>query len=461
MRLTRLIAAVLALTTILSARQPRTVDLILSNGIVVTVDGGRRVINPGSVAIAGNTIAGVGEPQQIAGQFQGRDTIDARGRVIMPGLINTHTHAPMVLFRGLADDLVLMEWLQKYIFPAEAKTVSPAFVRTGTRLAALEMIRSGTTAYVDMYYFEEEVARATKEAGLRGVLGQTIIQFPVPDAKTPAEGIARTEAFIKRFRTDELIVPAIAPHSVYTLDEATLVKTRDVAIEYGVPLVIHLGETEDEIRMSLEQHKLRPVALLDKLAFWKPRIIAAHGVWMTDEEIALLKKNNVGVAHNPESNMKLASGTAPVVDYLKAGVALGLGTDGAASNNDLDMFEAMRQAAFLHKLVTRDPRVVSAQTALEMATIGGARVIGREDRLGSIEAGKLADLLVVRMDSARQTPLYDPVSHLVYVTRGDDVETTIVNGKVLMRGGKVLTLDEPAVLADARRAADLVRRAVR
>jgi 5-methylthioadenosine/S-adenosylhomocysteine deaminase len=293
------------------------------------------------------------------------------------------------------------------------------------------------------------------------VLGQTIIQFPVPDAKTPAEGIARTEAFIKRFQNDELIVPAIAPHSVYTLDEATLVKTRDVAIKYGVPLVIHLGETEDEIRMSLEQHKLRPVALLDKLSFWKPRIIAAHGVWMTDEEIALLKKNNVGVAHNPESNMKLASGTAPVVGYLKAGVALGLGTDGAASNNDLDMFEAMRQAAFLHKLVTRDPRVVSAQTALEMATIGGARVIGRQDRLGSIEAGKLADLLVVRMDSARQTPLYDPVSHLVYVTRGDDVETTIVNGQVLMRGGKVLTLDEPAVLADARQAADLVRRAVR
>ena len=460
MRFTRLTAAVLALTSILSAQQPRTVDLILSNGIVVTVDGARRVLNPGSVAVAGNTIAGVGEPQQIAAQFQGRDTIDTRGRVIMPGLINTHTHAPMVMYRGLADDLVLMEWLQKYIFPAEAKTVSPSFVRTGTRLAALEMIRSGTTAYVDMYYFEEEIARATKEAGLRGVLGQTIIQFPVPDAKTPAEGIARTEAFIKQFQNDDLIVPAIAPHSVYTLDAATLVKTRDVAIKYSVPLVIHLGETEDEIRMSLEQHKLRPVALLDKLSFWKPRIIAAHGVWMTDDEITLLKKNNVGVAHNPESNMKLASGTAPVVGYLKAGVALGLGTDGAASNNDLDMFEAMRQAAFLHKLVTRDPRVVSAQTALEMATIGGARVIGRQDRLGSIETGKLADLLVVRMDSARQTPLYDPVSHLVYVTRGDDVETTIVNGKVLMRGRKVLTLDEPEVLADARRAAELVRRAV-
>lgn len=450
----------LAIIALAVTQQPRTADLILSNGIVVTMDGARRVLNPGSVAIAGNTIAAVGEPQTIATQFQARDTIDARGRVIMPGLINTHTHAPMVLYRGLADDLALMEWLQKYIFPAEAKTVSPAFVRTGTRLAALEMIRSGTTAYVDMYYFEEEIARATKEAGLRGVLGQTIIQFPVPDAKTPADGLARTEAFIKQYRNDDLIVPAVAPHSVYTLDAGTLAKTRDLAVKYGVPLVIHLGETEDEIRMSLEQHKLRPVAFLDTLAFWKPLVIAAHGVWMTSDEIAVLRKNNVGVAHNPESNMKLASGTAPVVEYLEAGVALGLGTDGAASNNDLDMFEAMRQAAFLHKLATRDPRAVSAQSALEMATIGGARVIGRQDRLGSLEAGKLADVVVVRMDQARQTPMYDPVSHLVYVTRGDDVETTIVNGRVLMRAGNVLTMNESDVLAEARKAADLVRRAV-
>jgi 5-methylthioadenosine/S-adenosylhomocysteine deaminase len=456
----RLFAVLIALSAFATA-QPRTVDLLLTNGIVVTMDGARRVLNPGAIAIAGNTIAGVGDPKQIAAQFQARDTIDARGRVIMPGLINTHTHAPMVLYRGLADDLALMEWLQKYIFPAEAKTVSPEFVRIGTRLAALEMIRSGTTAYVDMYYFEEEIARATKEAGLRGVLGQTIIQFPVPDAKTPADGVARAEAFIKQFQKDDLIVPAIAPHSVYTLDTATLIKTRDVAAFYGVPLVIHLGETEDEIRITLEQHKVRPVALLDKLSFWKPLVIAAHGVWMNADEIALLKRHNVGVAHNPESNMKLASGTAPVVDYLKAGVTLGLGTDGAASNNDLDMFDAMRQAALLHKLTTRDPRAVSAQTALEMATIGGAGVIGKRDRLGSLEAGKLADVLVVRMDQPRQTPMYDPVSHLVYVTSGDDVDTTIVNGKVLMRERKVLTMNESAVLAEARKAAESVRQAVR
>jgi 5-methylthioadenosine/S-adenosylhomocysteine deaminase len=443
-----------------AARQPRDVDLVIANGIVVTMDSARRVLSPGSVAIAGTTIVGVGEPGAVAAGFRGRETIDARGRIVMPGLVNTHTHAPMVLYRGLADDLALLDWLQKYIFPAEARTVSPAFVRTGTQLAALEMIRSGTTAYVDMYYFEEEIARATKESGLRGVLGQTIIEFPVPDAKTPASGLARAEAFIKQYQKDELIVPAVAPHAVYSNDANTLVQSRDLAARYGVPLVIHLNETEAESQLSLDRHKLRPVALLDKLDFWKPLVIAAHGVWVTGDEIAVLKKNNVGVAHNPESNMKLASGTAPVQEYLKAGVAVGLGTDGAASNNDMDMFEAMRQAAFLHKLVSRDPRAVSAQAALDMATIGGARVIGRQASLGSLEAGKLADVVIVRMDQARHTPMYDPVSHLVYVTRGDDVDTTIVNGKVLMRDRKVLTLNEAQVIADARKAADQVRKAV-
>jgi 5-methylthioadenosine/S-adenosylhomocysteine deaminase len=456
----RVLITLVVASVLVHAQPSRPADLVLANGIVITMDGSRRVLHPGSVAIAGTSIVGVGAPQAIAAQFQARDTIDARGRVILPGLINTHTHAPMVLYRGLADDLALMDWLQKYIFPAEAKTVSPAFVRTGTRLAALEMIRSGTTTYVDMYYFEEEIAKATKEAGLRGVLGQTVIEFPVPDAKTPAVALARAEAFIKQFAKDDLIVPAIAPHSVYTLDADTLTRTSNLAVKYGVPVVIHLGETQDEIKMSLARHKLRPVALLDKLGFFKPLVIAAHGVWITGDEIAVLKRNNVGVAHNPESNMKLASGTAPVLDYLAAGVALGLGTDGAASNNDLDMFEAMRQAAFLHKLISRDPRAVSAQTALEMATIGGARVIGRHQQLGSLEVGKLADVAVVRMDQPRQTPMYDPVSHIVYVTRGDDVETTIVNGKVVMRAGKVLTLNEAEVLADARRAAELVRKAV-
>jgi 5-methylthioadenosine/S-adenosylhomocysteine deaminase len=444
----------------LSAQGAQAVDLIVANGIVVTIDRERRVINPGSVAIRGNQIVAVGAAAQIAATYQARETLDASGRVVMPGLINTHTHAPMVLYRGLGDDLALMDWLQKYIFPAEAKTVSPAFVRTGTELAALEMIRSGTTAYVDMYYFEEEIARATKRAGLRAVLGQTIIEFPVPDAKTPADALRRAEAFILEFPNDELITPAVAPHAVYTNDAASLTASRDLARKYKVPLVIHLAETEAEIPLSMERHKARPIAALDALGVLTGRVIAAHGVWVQPEEIQLLRKRGVGVAHNPESNMKLASGTAPVPQYLDAGVALGLGTDGAASNNDLDMFEAMRQAAFLHKLQSKDPRVVSARVALEMATIGGARVLGRDDALGSLEAGKLADVIVVRMDHPRQTPMYDPISHLVYATRGDDVETTIVNGRVLMRGGKVLTLDQAQVLTAARAAAAQVRAAV-
>jgi 5-methylthioadenosine/S-adenosylhomocysteine deaminase len=444
----------------LQGQTPREVDLIVASGIVVTMDGQQRIITPGSVAIAGSAIAAVGPADQIEREFKGRQTIDARGRVVMPGLINTHTHAPMVLYRGLGDDLNLMDWLEKYIFPAEAKTVSPSFVRTGMRLAALEMIRSGTTTFVDMYYFEEEIAHAAREAGLRGVLGQTVIEFPVADAKTPGEALTRAEAFIKQFQKDELIVPGLAPHSVYTLDAATLTKVRDLGIKYGAPVLIHLAETEAENGLSEKRHKARPVAALSALGFWSARVIAAHGVWLQPEEIAVLKKNGVGVAHNPESNMKLASGVAPVMEYLKADVALGLGTDGAASNNDLDMFEAMRQAAFLHKLATRDPKAVSARTALEMATTGGARVIGRAKELGSLEPGKLADLIVVRMDQARQTPMYDPISHLVYTTRGDDVDTTIVNGRVLMRNGKVLTLSEAQVLDAARAAAGTVRAAV-
>jgi 5-methylthioadenosine/S-adenosylhomocysteine deaminase len=439
---------------------PRQVSLLITNGIVVTMDGGSRVLTPGAVAVDGRDIVAVGPSPQIVSAYRAADTIDADGDVVMPGLINTHTHAPMVLYRGLADDLALMDWLQNYIFPAEAKTVNAAFVRAGTRLAALEMIRSGTTAYVDMYYFEEEIGRATKAAGLRGILGQTIIQFPVPDAKTPAEGLARTERFIREFAKDDLIVPAVAPHSMYTLDAGTLKAARQMADRERVPLVIHLAETVDEVKIARDRHSTTPVGYLGALGVLGSRTIAAHGVHLTPGDIAMLKQRGVGVSHNPESNMKLASGTAPVPALRAAGVPVGLGTDGAASNNDLDMFEAMRQAALLHKLQSNDPRTLPAPEVLAMATAEGARVIGMERELGSLEPGKRADMIVVSMRSARQTPMYDPISHLVYVTRGDDVRTTIVNGRILMRDRKVLTMDEGMVLNDARRLAAQVRVAV-
>jgi 5-methylthioadenosine/S-adenosylhomocysteine deaminase len=444
-----------------SAQAPRSISLIVTGGTVLTQNGSRQILTPGAVAINGAEILEVGTPQAIAARYRAAETIDAANQIVLPGLVNTHTHAPMVMYRGLADDLALMDWLQKYIFPAEARTVSPEMVRVGTRLAVLEMIESGTTTYADMYYFEEEIARTTREAGLRAVLGQTIIQFPVADAKTPAEGLQRAEAFIKAFRNDSLITPAVAPHAMYTLDAATLKASADLARRYEVPVLIHLAETEDEVRIAREQHQMSPTAYLESLGFWRAGTLAAHGVWVDDADIEILKRRQVGVSHNPESNMKLASGTAPILKYLAAGVRLGLGTDGAASNNDLDMFEAMRQAGFLTKHASRDPTALPAQSALDLATLGGARALGMETAIGALEPGKKADLITVATGRARQTPVYDAVSHLVYVTRGDDVRTTIVNGKVLMKDGQLRTLDRAAVIRAANALAQSVRAAVK
>jgi 5-methylthioadenosine/S-adenosylhomocysteine deaminase len=453
--------AIAAVAVVAGQPARRSVSLLVTGGTVVTVNAKHEVFSPGAVAVDNDTIVAVDRADAIAQRFSATTIIDARDQIVLPGLVNTHTHAPMVLYRGLADDLALMAWLERYIFPAEAKTVSPEFVRIGTRLALVEMIESGTTTYADMYYFEEEIARATKEAGLRGVLGQTIIQFPVADAKTPAEGLARTEAFLRAFGNDSLIVPAVAPHSTYTLDTATLQASARLARRFGAPLLIHLAETEDEVKTSRERHALTPVGFLDSLGFFGPRTVAAHGVWVDARDMEILVRHRVGVSHNPESNMKLASGAAPVTTYLAAGVPLGLGTDGAASNNDLDMFEAMRQAALLAKHVTRDPTAVPAEAALDMATVGGARVLGMDRLIGSIEAGKRADLIAVATGSARMTPLYDPVSHLVYVARGSDVVLTVVNGRVLMRDRRLETLNRAAILADANRVARQVRDAVR
>ena len=460
--LRRVLLPLLALALLGAAQAPtrRAVSLIVSDGTVVTVDSSRRVIERGAVAIDGHDIVGVDTADAISRHFTARDTVQAGGGVIMPGLINTHTHAPMVLFRGLADDLALMDWLQKYIFPAEAKTVSPEMVRVGTRLAALEMIESGTTAYADMYYYEDEIGRATRAAGLRGVLGETIIQFPVPDAKTPAESLARTERFAAEFQNDDLITPAVAPHAMYTLDTDTLKACRALADRLHLPVIIHLAETADEVKIAREKYQATPTAYLESIGFWGPWTLAAHGVHVTREDMEILARRHVAISHNPESNMKLASGTAPVEAMRKAGVTVALGTDGAASNNDLDMFEAMRQAAFLHKLSSGDPRAVPAPEAIEMATIDGARALGMDALIGSLEIGKRADLIVVSMSAARQTPMYDAQSHLVYVTRGDDVRTTIVNGRVLMRDRKVLTLNREQVLADARAYAVKIRAAV-
>jgi len=436
-------------------------SLVITGGVVVTMDDARRVLSPGAVAINGTDIVAVGTPEDIAARYVPTETIDATGQVVLPGLINTHTHAAMVLYRGLGNDLNLQDWLTKYIFPAEARTVSPEFVRAGTRLAALEMILGGTTTFVDMYYFEEEVAEATREAGLRGILGQTIIQFPVPDAKTPADALARALVFIRKYKGDALVTPAVAPHSMYGLTAPDLQAADRLAREQAVPLLIHLEETKTERDDARKTHGMTPTAYLARLGVLGSHVLGAHGVWVGPDDIRLLAQTRTSISHNPESNMKLASGTAPLAEYTAAGVPVGLGTDGAASNNDLDMFEAMRQAAFLQKVVRVDPTAAPASLVLEMATRRGAQAIGMGDRLGQLTPGRRADVIVVDTTAPHLQPMFDPVAQLVYAAKASDVRTTVVNGRVLMHDRVVKTLDRRAVLADAQTMAERVRTAVR
>ena len=437
-----------------------SVDLIVRNGTVVTMDARRRVIADGAVAVDRGAIVAVGSATEVAKSWTARRSLDARGGIVIPGLVNAHSHAPMVLFRGIADDLRLMDWLQKFIFPAEKRNVTAPFVTAGTRLASLEMIRSGTTTFADMYYFEDQVAEAAKEAGLRVVAGETIIGFPAPDNATTKEALAYCERFLARWKGHPLVTAAVAPHSPYLTSPEDIQSARALADRYGAPLLIHLSESPDEQRQVRERYGKTPTEHLRDLGFLRKGIAAAHGVWLTAPDRAILKQADVGVAHCPQSNMKIASGTAPVAEMLKEGLRLGLGTDGAASNNDLDMFEEMLTAALLSKHATGDPTNAPAAAVLEMATLGGARALGMEDRIGSLEPGKRADVVVVGLRHPRLTPIYDPVSHLVYAAKGADVQQVVVEGRVVLEGGRVTTLDEAAVIEEANRIRDQVRRSL-
>ena len=373
-----------------------------------------------------------------------------KGKVVIPGLINTHTHVPMSLFRGIADDLDLQEWLTKYIFPAEAKNVDEAFVRAGTRLGLAEFIKGGTTTFCDMYYFEDAIADETFKAGMRGVLGETLIDFPAPDNKTFDEAVTYTENFVKKWKNNPLIIPAVAPHAPYTVSEEHLKKTREMSDRLNAPLVIHLAEAETETEFIEQKHKgMRPIEYVEKIGFLSDKTIAAHVIQANEKELEILKRRGVGIAHNPQSNMKLAAGVAPIPKMLEMDLRVGLGTDGAASNNDLSLWEEMDTAAKLHKVFSKDPKAVSAEQVFMMATIGGARALHLENLIGSIEAGKRADIAIVDFDSIHQTPYYNIYSSLVYATKAGDVSTVIVNGKVLMRDKRLLTLNESAIKKDA------------
>ncbi len=425
-------------------------DWIWSARWVITEDAQHRVIENGAVAVTGGRIVAVGTRAEIDAKFQAQHRLDRPHAILAPGLINTHTHAAMSLFRGIADDKKLQDWLEKYIFPAEAKNVTPDFVRWGTRLGCLEMLLGGTTTFTDMYYFEDVVAEVAQEAGMRGVLGETIIQFPVADAKTPADALAFTEKYLTRYRNDPLVVAAVAPHAIYTNSDETLKAARALANKFNAPLLIHLAETRKELDDSLRQRHMSPVKALDSLGVLTGRTVAAHCVWVDEADMAILKARGVGVAHCPSSNMKLASGVAPVARMLELGLTVGLGPDGpAGSNNDLNMFEEMDLAAKLQKVMTLDPETLPASTALEMATIRGARVLGMEKEIGSLEAGKRADMIVVRLDRPNAVPMYDAVSQMVYALKADDVRDVMVNGKPVVSDGRILTLNQEQILQKA------------
>ena len=430
------------------AAQPA--DWIWSARYVITEDAQHRVIANGAVAIQGDHLVGVGTKAEIDARFHAKNRLDRPDAILAPGLIDTHTHAAMSLFRGIADDKKLQDWLEKYIFPAEAKNVSPDFVRWGTRLGCLEMLLGGTTTFTDMYYFEDVVAEVAKEAGMRGVLGETIIGFPVADAKTPADALQFTEKYLTRFRNDPLVTAAVAPHAIYTNSDETLKASRALANKYNAPLLIHLAETKKEVDDALQQRHMTPVRALDSLGVLTGRTVAAHCVWVNEPDMAILKSRGVGIAHCPSSNMKLGSGVAPVTRMLELDLAVGLGPDGpAGSNNDFNMFEEMDLAAKLQKVMTLDPEVLPAATALEMATIRGARALGMEKEIGSLETGKRADMIVVRLDRPNAVPLYDAVSQMVYALKADDVRDVMVNGKPVVRDGRILTLNAAQIMQKA------------
>jgi 5-methylthioadenosine/S-adenosylhomocysteine deaminase len=428
-----------------------TVDLIVSGGTVVTMDAKRAIYEDGSVAVKGDSIVAVGPRDEIENRYTALQTIDAKGRLVLPGFVNGHTHVPMTLFRGLHDDVTLNDWLYKYIFPAEAKNVNEEFVRWGTRLAAAEQIRAGVTTFADMYYFEDAVAEETKAAGMRGVLGETFIDFPVPDNRTEAEMLAYTERFLKKWQGDPLIHAAPAPHSIYTCSKKTLQDAAALARKYHAPILIHVAEMKKEREDSEKQNGMSPVQYLEKIGVLGPDVVAAHCIFVDEADRKLLAERHVGCVHNPSSNMMLASGVSPVPEMRGAGIAVGLGTDGpAGSNNDLDLMEEMDLAAKLAKITKMDPLALNAKAVVEMATIEGARALHMEKEIGSLEAGKKADLVLISLDAPNAVPMYDIYAQLAYALEGSDVETAVIGGRVVMRNRKLLTVNEEEVLQKAR-----------
>ena len=433
---------------------PKKADLLLTNAILITMDEDYNMYEPGALAVKGDSILAVGDEVEIKKEYTAKETIDCGGKVLMPGLVNAHTHAAMTLLRGLADDLRLDVWLLGYIMPVEREFVDPDFVHLGTAIACAEYIRTGITSFADMYYFEEQVAETVSEIGLRAVLGQTVLKFPTPDAQSFEDSLASARAFIEGWKDHDLIVPSVSPHAPYTCTAEILQATAALAVEFDVPLHTHLSETAVEVENMLAENNMPVIPYVKKQNLFDAKVLAAHCVHIDTGEIHTVHNHNVGIAHNPSSNLKIASGAAPVAEMLEIGLNVCIGTDGAASNNDLDMFEEVRLAAFLAKFKSNDPTSVPARTALTMATRLGANAIHIGHLTGSLEPGKRADLIFVDINTLHNSPRFhrDPdgiYAQLVYAAKSTDVTDVMVNGKWLMQDRQLLAINELDLLEHA------------
>jgi len=434
------------------------VDIVISGGRILTSDENDSIIHNGSIAIDGDTIVSVGSSDDIEAHFSGRRTIDADNCLVMPGLINSHTHATMTCFRGIADDIPLMDWLNNYIFPAEARNLDPELAYWGSMLACAEMIRSGTTTFCDMYIFEDETALAASRAGIRCLVGEGLFDFPSPNAKTPAEGLAYTRMLIEKWADDPLVNIMVEPHSLYTCSEKLIRDAKALADEYNLQLATHFLENKAEAKQLKEKFGTRATTFLKDIGCLDERFFAFHCVCVDKEDIKIFADHGCKVVHNPESNMKLASGVAPISRMLEHGITVGLGTDGCASNNNLDMFGEMSTAAKLEKVKELDPTVMSAKTVVKMATRDGARVLGMENITGSLKEGMKADIIIIDLNKPHLTPLYNEYSHLVYAAAGADVETVIINGRIVMKEKKLLTINENEAMERVRKIAEKIKK---
>ncbi len=437
------------------------IDLIITGAKALLLDSKNTCLDRASVAINADKIVAVGHTEKIENQYRAKKTIAAQDSLIMPGFVNCHTHAAMTCFRGIADDLELMDWLNNYIFPAEARNVNKELAYWGSLLAAAEMIKSGTTTFCDMYIFEDETARAAKEAGLRCLIGEVLFDFPSPNFNTPEEGLAYTRMLIEKWTDDSLINIIVQPHALYTCSPSLLSEAKKLADNYHVPLGFHLLENVAEKKQLEEKFGKSAVSFLKDIGYLDEHLIAFHCVCMSEEDIKLFADNGCKAGHNPASNMKLASGVAPIPEMIEAGITVGLGTDGCASNNTLDMIKEMSTAAKLHKIARLDPTVMDAQTVVRMATIESAKALGMENTTGSLEAGKKADIIIIGLNEPHLTPLYNEYSHLVYAMSGADVDTVIINGKVVMENRKLLTINEEEVMQKVREIAVKVKQSLR